>query len=429
MAKLDYFIDSHCHMFTIADIPICKPLELVVGKSDNIGTYGLLAFSIFARAFINPEKKLQHYMPYIKYFENESLQNVDNLSNEVLAALDEAKSSGYPIETDNVVLTPLIMDFDLGASVTKLRAQADRLVAAIGAKDNRNVKILPFLGIHPGRTDADTLINRYKVTSVANRGGYKLTNNGDFVGIKLYPALGFDAYPDSDPQLRASYLSFYKKLANMEIPVTVHCQKSSFELTKNAEEFTRADNWELVFAGLSDSEANKLRINFAHFGGEDGVKRTVWFQSKDENQLNFYSDNAFNKIRRDSWTYSIVKMIKKYRNAYADISAFDFTDQEAVPALHWLLYKDSQGLLVEDDRNYPYKLEDKLLWGSDYPMILNSDMASYSALLRKFITSFDFTGRKKARFEYPAPDPSMNQNVFLKKLFCDNPKKFLFDTV
>lgn len=57
MPDLDYFIDSHCHMFTMADIPLYKPLEQVVEDKDSLGTYTLLSLLIFARPFINPKKR------------------------------------------------------------------------------------------------------------------------------------------------------------------------------------------------------------------------------------------------------------------------------------------------------------------------------------------------------------------------------------
>lgn len=416
----DYFIDCHCHLFTIADIPIYKPLEVAVGNADNLGTYSLLGFSIFARPFIRPEKKLHDYWTYITFFESEPDQNVARLTGEILAGLDLTRSS-FGIGAKEKVITPLVMDFDSGASVIKLRAQADRLRSA--AKNNTSkVKILPFLGIHPGRPDVETLLADYQVQSVAKRGGYSKTGTGDFIGIKLYPPLGFDPYPDNDPSLKASYLTFYDKLADMEIPVTVHCQKGSFELTRQTELYTNPLNWELVLQEMRPEQANKLRINFAHFGGEDGVKNAVWFERKDGNQLGFL-ENEFKKITPDGWTYSIIRMIKKYDNAYADISAFDFSDEQALASFHWLLDQDRKGQLKDLG---PHKLEDKLLWGSDYPMILGGDTLNYAMLLLKFMGAFHLTGRKRAAYPYPEPDQAFTREYFLKKICCDNPQKFLF---
>jgi hypothetical protein len=408
--KLDFFIDSHCHLFTIADIPLFRPLELADGTLDNPFLYGLLPFAMFARLAIRPERIVREYQPYIRFFENEPGQNVALLTGQVTEALKYTQPPNA-ITGSNVVLTPLIMDFDAGGQVTKLKGQLERLKTAVSAVTS-SVKVLPFLGLHPGRTDAKELLQ--EVSSVKDRGGYEQTDTGSFIGVKLYPPLGFDP-ADS------AFTQFYTRLARMEVPVTVHCQKRSFELVKHGGNLAHPKNWIKAFA-LMGADATRLRINFAHFGGEEEVARTVSFDKKDGNQLS--TEEVYAGICRDTWTYTIISMLKKYPNAYADLSAFDFYNKKAVAALHWLLYLDKQARLGENLG--PYKLEDKILWGSDYPMILGDKIQIYWTLLNKFITTFHFQGMPLSPIEYPPRDALMNQEEFLRKVFCDNPRTFLF---
>jgi predicted TIM-barrel fold metal-dependent hydrolase len=402
MPSMKFCIDSHCHMFTIADIPLYRMMEQAIDDHSNLGTYALL----FLVPFINAQEKIKDYKTFISYFESEPQQNVARMVTEFADA-----RKPYPeLSADNVVLTPVIMDFDINGRVTKLNAQVARLKTAANANPDKNTKILPFLGIDPRRgvNGAAGLIKSNDVRSVKERGGYENTTNGDFIGIKLYPPLGFDVYPDNNPE---PYLAVYRLLADRGLPITVHCQEGSLNLIdKNvANEYTHPRNWEEVLKKCPD-----LRINFAHFGSEDEVERTIMYVTETNEPL---PSGAIPNINTKTWTYSIIRMLKQYPNAYSDISAFDFANDPAVTALNWLLYLDKSGQLFNAP-NAQYKLEDKLLWGSDYPMPLGKKLKTYSDIMESFISSFKGGA-------YP---PYMNNAGFLafeKKIFCDNPQLFL----
>jgi hypothetical protein len=90
----------------------------------------------------------------------------------------------------------------------------------------------------------------------------------------------------------------------------------------------------------------------------------------------------------------------------------------------WVLAFDRAGRF--DDLG-PHKLEDKLLWGSDYPMILDQkkypDYGSYFSAFLRVINS-DIEGLEY----YAAPDAVQlpETDELLKKLVWNNPEKFLF---
>lgn len=428
----NYFIDSHCHMFTIADIPLLKSIEQVLDNNDAPTTY--LAFPLipFIRPFYNPRKALEHYSPYVRFFESEPEQVVQQLADQTATGIPASSINTVIGAVDEVIMTPLIMDFDAGAGVSKLEGQASRLRSAIRtslANLPANVKNLPFLGLNPGRSNVDELLSTYKVKSVATRGGIDETKNGDFIGVKLYPPLGFDIYPENNPSLLAKHMEFYSMLAQKGIPVTVHCQKGSFSLVdkKTKEAFTSPMNWEAVFNNLSPADQNSFRINFAHFGGDDGVYDTIDFRDTNDSDGKLV-EQVFERIWENTWTYSIIKLLKKYPQTYSDIAAFDFDNEEAVTCLLWILYLDAAGKFDALGSN---PLVDKLLWGSDYPMVLNSDVNNYKLLLDKFTQSFTFTAKTVGKFECPPFDklPAENQLTqadFIKKLVDVNPQKFLF---
>lgn len=47
MSKIDFCIDCHCHMFTMADIPLYRTMEQAVADHSNFGTYAVLFFVLF----------------------------------------------------------------------------------------------------------------------------------------------------------------------------------------------------------------------------------------------------------------------------------------------------------------------------------------------------------------------------------------------
>ena len=73
------------------------------------------------------------------------------------------------------------------------------------------------------------------------------------------------------------------------------------------------------------------------------------------------------RIDKDSWTYIIIKLLKNYPNTYADISAYEYSKKEHRNNLIKIFEKDANG-----DFGDGYKLVDKLLWGSDVPMVIST---------------------------------------------------------
>lgn len=430
--ECDVYFDVHCHLFTMADIPLYKTISAKEKHLDKVGTYlGLLfvPLGILARILgADPGDAVDDAKPFLRFMESEPEQNVARFYQELKDALSDKEMEDYSINAGQTVATPLIMDFDIGGKVNKLRAQADRLQAAIKqfqTDDVKPTKFLPFMGLDPRRIYANDgmesilkLMEDYAVKSIDNLDN---ANNGDFIGIKLYPPLGANVWPDS-PEKREKHLELYKFFRERNLPITAHCQMDSFELTdseSDTKRYTSPKNWEKVLEKIPD-----LRINFAHFGGEKGISGAIEFEKQSSNNTYMYK-NTFLRYENLTWTGRIVQMLKKYKNTYADISAFDFIgDERATASLLWLLARDKEGMLGEGK----YHLEDKLLWGSDYPMPLpQKKVSNYCDILRPFISTFkDSKTRKEAKFARPKPESLPDDmKVFIKKLICDNPKAFL----
>jgi len=176
--------------------------------------------------------------------------------------------------------------------------------------------VLPFLAVDPRRIGIEQLVTEYVI-------------HGDFHGVKLYCPLG---YLPSHPDLH----QVFKLCLDNRIPITTHtspggfpsqCReistlsrkkdgsvvhvffnKSEFEKTHKPEKGESAQS--LFFADpekwlevLESGNFGKLRVNFAHFGGEDNIRK--------------YAEG---KADQTNWTAKIINLMERFENVYADVS-------------------------------------------------------------------------------------------------------------
>ncbi|MCP4007566.1 MAG: amidohydrolase family protein [bacterium] len=391
------------------------------------------------------------YRRFVRFLDSESIQNVKQVTRELNRAIKSDRLGDWSVDARERILTPLVMDFDLNGKVEKFEAQLSRLIAAASSHGavprNANVKVLPFVGLDPrrivfkNRKGGELCVReviRSRVDAYLEDHGVKLAierrkranlKSGDVIGLKLYPPLGFNVYP-RNPGEREAYLDLYERLAELEIPITVHCQEGSFDLTDGQVKlFTRPENWARVMK--SRPGLRRLRINFGHFGGERGVAEAINWKETEEDDL--FDDTVISHraegVSERGWTHGIVQLLKRYEHTYADISAFDFGNSRAVASLLWLLAYDRQGNLDADDaecHNYP--IAQKLLWGSDYPMILDKNCKNYSQYFSHFINTLIDRHEIRAAEEYPIPAEGKlpSSSALLKALVGTNPVRFLF---
>lgn len=191
---------------------------------------------------------------------------------------------------------------------------------------NYQTTILPFLAIDPNNPDAfeyflSAFIKDYNTTGIS-----ELDNAAPFIGMKLYPTLG---YHPQDSTLQDIYAVCEAK----SIPITTHCgglrtrtNKRSVEVgvrrikngkivdEKKVVKLQSKKHFKNVFLDPLHwdkmlQKFPKLKLNLAHFGDAE-----EWI--------------SFHKNPRDakSHVFKSLKMIEKYDNVYADISYSYFDD-------------------------------------------------------------------------------------------------------
>jgi len=422
------FIDSHCHFFTksiltnttvsfLKTLTKRTPITSTKGTINNIEKENLINF-INAGINNTPE---QIYKTMVSEYKEEIIavpKMLDLTFASSLNSLDENNQNAYN-KNKNIIVkllkheqtpnnestiyhiikklnnTNLLFKSPRTFFSNSLHEQIDELVKA---KQLFKDRIYPFFSIDPRHTNIEEgILNLIK----KNVGKDK-----PFVGVKLYTSLG---YSPTDPLLynkNRRVETVYQWCEKNHIPITVHFSDQGFsnllnthpikghvyypeagypvlasDLYENSilkyhttfptvkyEQFVKErlislnhpSLWRIVLENYP-----KLKINFAHFGGNK--------------QIISYLDGSSLAF----WTKSIIEFIHDYKNVYSDLSCFDTKDHDLLPIkrFHDKIYSN-----LKNDQ------KDRILYGSDYFMLLlfENDLGQY---LNKFKKAFekDFT--------------------------------------
>jgi hypothetical protein len=405
---MNTFFDIHMHAMNLNHPNLLAFLKRLKGLAPKLFLGGI--FEPFMKEeekrLLNlltvMENSIEDYFLLLEYFLKHK-QNVVRVNNTFQVG---------DITYDKMVLTPLIMDFgykniksdtfydippqkpvveqtrDILAAIKKYKEcelvpSTTKPVAFKPRESGMLFEIYPFLGINPlnydSADDVTAILKRYfdKYTGrrsdlLQNMGTYDHSVDGlgnQFAGIKLYPPLGFDPYPEKSTE-KDKVVALYRFCADHDIPITIHCSDGGFAVDGHAEDFTNPDKWYLVLKDFP-----KLRINLAHFGKQG--KALFFFQKHD-------------------WENKVIELILKYDNVYTDFSCRGFDDD---------YYKSLEKLISRQSLDRE-KIIPRILFGSDFMInLLWSD--SYNQYLNTFITT-PFVKDWKHRF------------------CSENPERFLF---
>ncbi len=275
---------------------------------------------------------------------------------------------------DRYALVPLVMDFSTRStdehsrsyytaeSNEKLLMYIEDTIEGINwyrsVRPNGMLEFFPFLGIN---TDMHTLhyIENLIETHVARTEKEKLQGNKLFRGIKLYPPLGGDPWPDS-PNDRDKITYIYQFCSEHRIPIITHCDDQGFRgvNARLAQKYTDPIRYREVLRKYPD-----LIIDFAHYG----------------RQYNLLAKKSLKSLiggmfTEDSWFTQIVDFMREYEHVYADVS---FSGSEAE------FYKGFSSYLNNLDDYSKQRILDRSMFGSDFSINLTK-IESYSAYLSVF---------------------------------------------
>ena len=247
-------------------------------------------------------------------------------------------------------------------------------------KENELFEIYPFMGINTVNYDIDKIkkmIDKYfgdfygndtkeerymKLHKAMGEFNGNLEDEEQckniFAGIKLYPPLGFDPWPN-DPEEKAKVEYIYEKCIEKRIPIIAHCSNGGFVASHDYHKYTNPNTkWNEV---LNNEKYSKLKIDFAHLGEDD-----------------------------ETWTKKILELASNpEHNVYAD-----FSSNADNPDYYTRLKKQ----LI-----YHNEAEGKIMYGSDF-MINLLKVNSLNEYMQFFIKTQELTPLQKVKFANRNPE-------------------------
>lgn len=288
---------------------------------------------------------------------------------------------------DKVVLTPLIMDFgspkaayrNIHYNRTAIHKPIDEQIVDIlnGIKNYsenspyRIFEIYPFIGINTQNYTLNEINDVFETYFKDYNQSFDRASNQEvsesdvhtpgsniYAGVKLYPPLGFDPWPDEPIELEKVKL-LYETCQIKRIPITCHCSDEGFCVVskEEMERLTSPLKWETVL-----KEYSSLKINLAHFGKQD---------------------------KSTEWQKGVLNLIKTFDNVYTDISHRGFEDN---------FYKTLKNVIQSfKDASLQKKIKERILFGSDF-MINLLKIDSYCEYFNIFMNTEHFSPEEKDYF-------------------------------
>jgi len=260
-----------------------------------------------------PGNKFDRTPKMMKMFKNTLFQNADlYYYNEMI-----------PNEIE--LFTPLLMDMDYATDEEYEAELGYEYIVTIMSEIAEQYfgVIMPFYGFDPRRHNA-----AIKAIHALDRMG--------FLGIKMYPKLGFHPWHESNINSRLNNEELgimYEHCQEEKIPITVHCSpggaysESLVGYDEKANLLVCPKAWKNVLKDFP-----KLKLNFAHFGG---------------------NLSSFN-----SWTEEIIYLMNCYEYVFADTSYHDDAHNKKTR------FKYFQNL----DKAIAKAPPCRIMGGTDYPM-------------------------------------------------------------
>ena len=372
---MQIFADCHFHALTLAE-PVFSSVissvyesgmnaisanvtdNYVITKDTNIFRMLTNGLPLFERPigdiFLTMEQDLQgafeskrkeSYAPIVPYIDNGSFHF-------------------RGMDFDKMILCPLLMDFspDIESySNTYYKPIVDdRITPYIeatiqGMRDyyakspDGLFEFYPFAGINPkvhSMYFLEDFLSKYINTSHRMHDDHQIDEK-PFYGIKVYPPLGFEPWPD-DEETREKHELLYSFCEKHDIPIITHADDQGIRsvTAEKAWQFTDPASWRIVL-----EHHPGLKIDFAHFGKQYAIRNKG------------LSSIAMRLMRLpDSpWFLTIASLMEDFPNVYADLSF-----SGCAPSFYKELY-DYIDVMDEDPRE---RFLRRILFGSDFAVNL-----------------------------------------------------------
>lgn len=196
-------------------------------------------------------------------------------------------------------------------------------------------------------------------------------DSGFFAGIKVYPPLGFDPWPDDNMERdKVKYLYGYCR--DKQIPITTHCSDGGYVVDTNREgekkseesaiERSHPGKWRGIL-----QEFHGLKLNLAHFGGAN----SGYLYAASPGPQRMY-EAVVTSGGDPGWVKEIIHLVNEHDHVYTDM-AFSGVKPDYYKALSDIITRNQ-------------KLRERLLFGTDFSVNL-TDINTYKAYLENFFAT------------------------------------------
>ena len=375
---MKYAYDCHMHLLPLSHICLASYLDYSFQNPVSETYAQLTAHDYVMRGILHRQGDVQSLVAVVehtianqialyegdlrgKYCKAKSRFLLDNEGLKLSMGGAENGNHADSLSYDKLVLCSQIMDFNIPGSDKvyypspdhDIVKQADEILDGIEQFHKENpdsrVEVMPFFGINPlnyTEEEIEGILKNCFDESALKIGNLKIGKKGKkFAGIKLYPPMGFDPYPD-DEKLRARNEVLYDFCEKNAIPIVTHCDDQGFRMVplEYSFEYTSPERWMKVL-----EKHPNLYLDFAHFG-------TQYYHGTPIQQA------ALHVHRSLSWRQMILNAMKEYPHVYADLS-FGGVDSS--------MWEDVQEILGKSTEAEREVYEKRLLFGTDWPLSLS----------------------------------------------------------
>lgn len=347
-------INCHCHIFNIQSI-YTKHVREVISERLNKAVKLTSPWGDLLADGLQDILRRIHENNLVENPSAESKSFLDTIFSKSMDAItDQLMDQMEKFESpEQVIVAPLMMDicpvyrgedepsWDVGDALPLKNPDdpdpyAERLYRFQKQETKRQTlrypgRVLPFYAVNPNRKSADNADPLHYVELMETA----LETEG-FVGVKLYPSLGYEikrldrdgvlAYCDSN-----------------HVPLLMHTNNGGFKFNDETALYCNPAYWETYLENYPN-----LKICFGHFGGDDALEGKVQKRREPTNVDLIYHS-------------TIKKLMKKFGpRVYADVSYHAAALGDAGDK-----YFTNLNHLFEDDDLAP-----QILWGTDYSLIL-----------------------------------------------------------
>ena len=329
------FINAHCHVFNLQSVYTRGTMEMLRFRLE-----GTPLTEKAQRSIVNAlEKVLQgkrhtcialvlaEIFGFDRYKEINFAKSMDVVADRLI------KDSAKALPGEELVFAPLMMDI-----LPKVMEDPAFLTNSFERQLERTQRqclrhpgtFLPFVAVH-SRRDQPVFPQGKDTLSLMK----DAIMNGGFVGIKLYPTLGYEI----EELARCGAGDFFDFADRNQLPITMHTNPEGSKMDAGFWAFCQPDKW-IPYLNRYPG----LRINFAHYGGG----------------YCFRSQNGPDKPTHAQWRFQIEKLMRDFPGrVFADVSYHDtaLSRRTGGEYFNWL-----RSVLADE------ALAGQVLFGTDYPM-------------------------------------------------------------